>query len=84
MRNTVDRLDQPSAYFQGRVKLPFSLPDSKLTMSRSWQNKKRKFDGGREDRDDSQPQEPDDKLKDAATLYVGNLYGSTPTAKELR
>jgi hypothetical protein len=38
------------------------------------QNKKRKFAGERIGRDDRQSEEPDDKLKDAATLYVGNLY----------
>jgi hypothetical protein len=78
VRSTVDRLDQPSAYFQGRVNmsaLPFD-PRQLLTMDGYLQNKKRKFD--RDSHDDApQPQEPDDKLKDAATLYVGNLYDWT-------
>lgn len=52
-RNTVDRLDKPSAYYLSR-------------------NKKRKYRDepiGRE----TTPEEPEDPLKDAATLYVGNL-----------
>ncbi|KAE8454195.1 hypothetical protein EG329_005120 [Mollisiaceae sp. DMI_Dod_QoI] len=56
VRNTVDRLDKPSAYYQSR-------------------NKKRKYDrdDDREGRDKT-PEEPtEDPLKDATTLYVGNL-----------
>ncbi|KAF8860405.1 RNA-binding domain-containing protein [Acephala macrosclerotiorum] len=56
VRNTVDRLDKPSAYYQSR-------------------NKKRKYDrdDDREGREKT-PEEPtEDPLKDAATLYVGNL-----------
>ncbi|KAI9767899.1 MAG: nuclear cap binding complex subunit [Geoglossum simile] len=56
-RSTVDRLDQPSAYFLGR-------------------SRKRKLDRDRDDRDDregSPEAAPEDPLKDAATLYVGNL-----------
>jgi nuclear cap-binding protein subunit 2 len=33
------------------------------------QNKRRRFN----DREDEKPEEPDDKLKNATTLYVGNL-----------
>ncbi|KAK4448572.1 nuclear cap binding complex subunit [Podospora aff. communis PSN243] len=57
-RSTVDRLDKPSAYFNNR-------------------NKRR--GGGRDRRDDDDDtnmhnnQEEDDPLKDATTLYVGNL-----------
>ncbi|KAI9822995.1 MAG: nuclear cap binding complex subunit [Thelocarpon impressellum] len=51
VRNTVDRLDKPSAYYLAR-------------------SKKRKHD--RDDRGRS-PEEPEDPLKDATTLYVGNL-----------
>ncbi|KAI4174617.1 MAG: hypothetical protein LQ343_002190 [Gyalolechia ehrenbergii] len=57
VRNTVDRLDRPSAYYLGR-------------------NKRRKFNKdhvGREDRERT-PEAPEDPLKDATTLYVGNLY----------
>jgi hypothetical protein len=34
------------------------------------QNKRRRFN----DRDEEKPEDPDDKLKNATTLYVGNLY----------
>jgi len=52
--STVERLDQPSAYFLGR--------------------KKRKYDKDREDRDDKEnTPDAEDPLKDATTLYVGNL-----------
>ena len=47
-----------------------------LTVGFPLQNKKRKYDkdrDGREDREKS-AEEPDDPLKNAATLYVGNLY----------
>lgn len=52
VRNTVDRLDKPSAYFnaQGR---------------RRHQN--------RRDEEEEKPEPVDDPLKDATTLYVGNL-----------
>ena len=46
------------------------------------QNKKRKYGRDRDDDDvgrQKTPEEPEDPLKDAATLYVGNLY-----AKALR
>jgi len=61
-RATVERLDQPSAYFTSRA---------------ASQNKRRKFDRDQRDGDDDtnmqndQPEE--DPLKDATTLYVGNL-----------
>jgi nuclear cap-binding protein subunit 2 len=53
VRNTVDRLDKPSAYFnaQGR---------------RRHQN--------RRDEEEEKPEPVDDPLKDATTLYVGNLF----------
>lgn len=43
------------------------------------QNKKRKFNRDRDDRDEREktPEEPEDPLKDATTLYVGNLYVET-------
>ncbi|KAI4125109.1 MAG: hypothetical protein LQ347_005486 [Umbilicaria vellea] len=56
-RTTVDRLDKPSAYYLGR-------------------NKKRKYNKDRDDeREDRErtPEEQEDPLKDATTLYVGNL-----------
>ncbi|KAI4222723.1 MAG: hypothetical protein L6R40_008555 [Gallowayella cf. fulva] len=39
-------------------------------------NKKRKFNRDREDKDEREktPEEQEDPLKDATTLYVGNLY----------
>ena len=45
------------------------------------QNKKRKFGRDRDDDDVGRqrtPEEPEDPLKDAATLYVGNLYAEAP------
>lgn len=57
MQTSVDRLDKPSAYYLGR-------------------NKKRKYGRDRDDDDVGRqrtPEEPEDPLKDAATLYVGNL-----------
>ncbi|KAI1302565.1 nuclear cap-binding protein subunit 2 [Xylaria venustula] len=71
VRSTVDRLDVPSAYYTSR------------------NNKKRRNDHGRDGRDgkdgkdgkdgdtdmaDAKPEEPpEDPLKNATTLYVGNL-----------
>ncbi|POS86214.1 nuclear cap binding protein subunit 2 [Erysiphe pulchra] len=55
-RNTVDRLDRPSAYYQGR-------------------KKKRIQDQENDDKEKDTVTEEidDDPLKNAATLYVGNL-----------
>lgn len=72
IRNTVDRLDKPSAYYLGRVRVP-SLSATAPANAVPPQNKKRKYRDepiGRE----TTPEEPEDPLKDAATLYVGNLY----------
>ncbi|KAG9236987.1 nuclear cap binding protein subunit 2 [Amylocarpus encephaloides] len=56
VRNTVDRLDKPSAYYQAR------------------NNKKRRYRDDDEREREKSPEEPaEDPLKDAATLYVGNL-----------
>ena len=46
-----------------------------LTKGFFLQNKKRKFDRDRDDREERQktPEEQEDPLKDATTLYVGNL-----------
>ncbi|KAE8144864.1 small subunit of nuclear cap-binding protein complex [Aspergillus avenaceus] len=49
-RNTVERLDRPSAYYMGK-------------------NKRRKYS----DDTEKPREEPTDNLKDATTLYVGNL-----------
>lgn len=55
VRNTVDRLDKPSAYFNAA-------------------GKRRHQQHNRRDEEEDKPQEPiDDPLKDATTLYVGNL-----------
>ncbi|KAK1768506.1 hypothetical protein QBC33DRAFT_535217 [Phialemonium atrogriseum] len=57
VRSTVDRLDRPSAYYNNR-------------------NKRRRSDKDHRDGDDEsgQPEQPqEDPLKDATTLYVGNL-----------
>ncbi|KAK3368217.1 hypothetical protein B0H63DRAFT_488020 [Podospora didyma] len=58
LRSTVERLDRPSAYFSNR-------------------NKRRRPDKDQRDGDEDtnmQPEPPaDDPLKDATTLYVGNL-----------
>ena len=59
VRNTVDRLDKPSAYFNSR-------------------SKRRRDDRGR-DEEEPQPEPVDDPLKDATTLYVGNLYVIRPS-----
>ncbi|KAI1330463.1 hypothetical protein F5Y16DRAFT_363242 [Xylariaceae sp. FL0255] len=65
IRSTVDRLDRPSAYYQSRS------------------NKRRRQDHHRDSKDgkegdtemaDANPEEPpEDPLKNATTLYVGNL-----------
>ncbi|KAI9819081.1 MAG: nuclear cap binding complex subunit [Phylliscum demangeonii] len=57
--NTVDRLDRPSAYFVNKI--------SKLIVGQ----KKRKYDRERDDGEGKA--EEDDPLKNATTLYVGNL-----------
>jgi nuclear cap-binding protein subunit 2 len=55
VRNTVDRLDKPSAYFNAA-------------------GKRRHQQHSRRDEEEEKPQDPaDDPLKDATTLYVGNL-----------
>lgn len=80
MRTTVERLDKPSAYYLGRVSLPFPLHTVCFASNMiAEQNKKRKFNRDRDDRDDNErepEQEPEDPLKDATTLYVGNLYAT--------
>ena len=79
IRNTVDRLDTPSAYYLGRV--GFYIPilvfnaSTHTDQERNQQNKNRKYGNNRDDEDERErtPEEPEDPLKDATTLYVGNL-----------
>lgn len=82
-RATVERLDQPSAYFNNKV----SEPLMRWPCGRLWQvsntrllppqNKRRQFDKDQRDGDDDTDMQADqpgeDPLKDATTLYVGNL-----------
>lgn len=85
MRSTVDRLDKPSAYYLGKVRLLHLAPSVECmsTLTFEQQNKKRKYNRDRDDRDDRDrtPEEQEDPLKDAATLYVGNLYGVAGTSQ---
>ena len=72
-RTLIDRLDKPSAYYLGRVSCSacLSIPSVSKLMGGGHQNKKRRYGGDEEiGRADA---EPDDPLKDATTLYVGNL-----------
>jgi nuclear cap-binding protein subunit 2 len=80
VRNTVDRLDKPSAYYQSRVSneilCVYLLQFGKgLTKEIRFQNKKRKYDRDDDVGRERTPDEPvEDPLKDATTLYVGNLW----------
>lgn len=74
--NTVDRLDRPSAYFGGKVS---SIDSAAAARKPAWrrtrlkdrpQNKRRRYN----EEEEQQQEKPDDKLKNATTLYVGNLY----------
>lgn len=73
-RNTVDRLDKPSSYAASKVR---SLSIRPLPGSSSLvvQNKKRKRYDDREEEREKREKTPEweDKLKNATTLYVGNL-----------
>lgn len=74
MPSTVERLDKPSAYYLGRVGLKLGPLHAFLTLP---QNKKRKYgQEGPDERDKDASKKEDDALKDATSLYVGNLYGS--------
>ncbi|KAK2791249.1 nuclear cap binding complex subunit [Onygenales sp. PD_12] len=79
MRSTLERLDRPSAYYISKVfpslsalAAPFSgcLADQSFSLC---QNKRRRHNerDGRDARD--APEDALDPLKDATTLYVGNL-----------
>lgn len=67
--NTVERLDRPSAYYQSKVQ-NFQHIYSILALIRPSQNKRRRYN----DRDDDKHEDPNDDLRNATTLYVGNLY----------
>lgn len=92
VQTTVDRLDKPSAYYLGRVNESRSstyciiMPSQPLTSHGASQNKKRKYGRDRDEGDDRErtPEEPEDPLKDATTLYVGNLYGRFHQPRWLR
>jgi hypothetical protein len=82
IRNTVDRLDKPSAYYQSRVSnsVEASQEDCWTDNDFRFQNKKRKYDRDGDDERQRTPDEPaEDPLKDATTLYVGNLYAYSVT-----
>lgn len=83
-RSTIDRMDKPSSYTASKV-IALPSPPSKLANGHL-QNRKRKRNQDRErrrdgpddeDRERRREQSPqhdfEDKLKDATTLYVGNL-----------
>ncbi|KAF2795173.1 nuclear cap-binding protein subunit 2 [Melanomma pulvis-pyrius CBS 109.77] len=57
IRSTIERLDKPSSYASAKVRIPLSIQKRRPRRN-----------------DDGEPSpEPEDKLKDATTLYVGNL-----------
>ncbi|KAK7940852.1 RNA recognition motif domain protein [Apiospora aurea] len=64
-RNTVERLDRPSAYYLNR---------NNKKGRRNDRNNRDEKDGDTEMANNQQPEEPpEDPLKNATTLYVGNL-----------
>ena len=68
VRNTVDRLDKPSAYYQNRVSYSTDLRFStKLTMAFLSQNRRGKYDrnDGPDDKDKAPEDTPEDPLRDA-------------------
>lgn len=70
--STVDRLDRPSAYYQSKVRFLLPLLQLLALLIDLFQNKRRKYNSDRDDAD--RVEEPAASLKDATTLYVGNLY----------
>lgn len=71
LRNTVDRLDRPSAYYAGRVsEINHSVKIASTSLTAT--QKKRRYNDDREEREKT-PEPEEDPLKDATTLYVGNL-----------
>lgn len=78
VRNTVDRLDKPSAYYLGKARRFPRDTDAMVRISADdhlLQNKKRKFSHDRDDSESQPAEDPLDPLRNATTLYVGNLYG---------
>lgn len=85
-RTTVDRLDKPSAYFNSRVYTPpppplapsVTTPSCSANVPLAQKKRGGHHQRDRRDEDDDmgrQPEQPEeDPLKDATTLYVGNLY----------
>ena len=69
-RCTVERLDRPSAYYANKS-------NKRRRTDNSYRGDSQQRDGGDDDERQQQPPaaEPDeaDPLKDATTLYVGNL-----------
>ena len=68
--STVERLDRPSAYYLGRVGL--NVQRSVECSNRS-QNKKRRHGQDEPDDREQKQKKEEQELKDATTLYVGNL-----------
>ena len=68
LRSTIDRLDRPSSYATAKVRL--HKPCSLHTRTDASKQKRRK---NRDDDERGPTPEVEDKLKDATTLYVGNL-----------
>lgn len=73
LRSTVDHLDRPSSYTVGKVGSPMNachVVDARLTL---FQKRRRYQRAPDDDTPHEKSPEPEDKLKDATTLYVGNL-----------
>lgn len=86
LRSTVDRLDRPSAYYNSRVSSfyyvllgLYRLCCCELTHVELEQNKRRRTDHGRDNKDgEAEVNVPveeslEDPLRNATTIYVGNL-----------
>ncbi|KAL9085195.1 MAG: hypothetical protein Q9165_007726 [Trypethelium subeluteriae] len=75
MRNTVDRLDKPSTYTANKVQ--FLLAPLRELEVEALKNRKRNRNQRDDDRDGGREKTPEfqDNLKNATTLYVGNLCG---------
>ncbi|KAK8049991.1 hypothetical protein PG994_011721 [Apiospora phragmitis] len=73
-RNTVERLDRPSAYYLNRTILTNSGLQNNKKGRRNDRNNRDEKDGDTEMANNQQPEEPpEDPLRNATTLYVGNL-----------
>lgn len=68
--STVDRLDKPSSYYAARVSISCEGKASKNELTPL--QKKRRY--GRDHEEDDKKADEVDPLKNATTLYVGNLY----------